>query len=152
MSLKSCLLSYSIDCVCVYACRSLFWLCFVLCYVMGCVLQFGEIAHERVHHYYHLLCVYQNIYTHICLECIWDEIYLQNKGWLSGVCRGVCKSICLILNQNNPVLWLLTEGNDWSCGFQKKADEKPPTLPTVKEKETPMSDHDPKNLSGCTVS
>ncbi|KAK7105081.1 BRO1 domain-containing protein BROX-like [Littorina saxatilis] len=35
---------------------------------------------------------------------------------------------------------------------KKKPDEKPPTLPEVKEKETPMSDHDPKNFSGCTVS
>ncbi|KAL8620011.1 hypothetical protein ACOMHN_015293 [Nucella lapillus] len=35
---------------------------------------------------------------------------------------------------------------------KKKADEKPPTLPSVKEKETPMSDKDPKNFSGCSVS
>lgn len=35
---------------------------------------------------------------------------------------------------------------------KKKADEKPPTLAPVKEKETPMSDKDPKNLSGCVVS
>ena len=64
-------------CVCVHACRSLFWLCFVLCCVMGCVLQFGETAHERVHYYY-LLCVYQNI--HICLGCIWGEIISKIKA------------------------------------------------------------------------
>ena len=45
-------------CVCVCVCvvcvcdhRSLFWLCFVHCLVMGYVLKFGEIAHERVHYY-----------------------------------------------------------------------------------------------------
>ena len=63
-------------CVCVHACRSLFWLCFVLCCVMGCVLQFGETARERVHYY--LLCVYQNI--HICLGCIWGEIISKIKA------------------------------------------------------------------------
>ena len=31
---------------------SLFWLCFVLCFVMGYVLQFGDIAHKRVHYHY----------------------------------------------------------------------------------------------------
>ncbi|XP_076441744.1 BRO1 domain-containing protein BROX-like [Babylonia areolata] len=35
---------------------------------------------------------------------------------------------------------------------KKKPDEKPPTLPAMKEKETPMSDKDPKNFSGCVVS
>ena len=46
-------------CVCVRACvracihahRSLFWLCFVLRFVMGYVLQLGEIAHKRVQYY-----------------------------------------------------------------------------------------------------
>lgn len=35
---------------------------------------------------------------------------------------------------------------------QKKADDKPPTLAPVKEKETPMSDKDPQTFSGCIVS
>ena len=40
-------------------------------------------------------------YTHMLrVHLRWN--YLQNKGWLNGVCRGVCKSICLTLSQNNP--------------------------------------------------
>ena len=39
-------------CVCVCACSRKFvltqWLCFVLCFVMGYVLQFGETAHKRL--------------------------------------------------------------------------------------------------------
>ncbi|XP_025105423.1 LOW QUALITY PROTEIN: BRO1 domain-containing protein BROX-like [Pomacea canaliculata] len=35
---------------------------------------------------------------------------------------------------------------------KKKADDKPPTLAPVKEKETPMSDKDPQTFSGCIVS
>nr|KAG5714476.1 hypothetical protein BaRGS_006922 [Batillaria attramentaria] len=35
---------------------------------------------------------------------------------------------------------------------KKKADDKPPSLAPVKEKETPMSDKDPKNVSGCVLS
>ena len=37
--------------VCVRAWGSLFRLCFVLCFVMGYVFQFGEVAHKRVHYY-----------------------------------------------------------------------------------------------------
>ncbi|RUS79632.1 hypothetical protein EGW08_012601 [Elysia chlorotica] len=35
---------------------------------------------------------------------------------------------------------------------KKSKEETPAPLPTVKEKETPMSDKDPKNNSGCTIS
>ena len=40
----------------VHSHRSLFWLCFVLCLLMGYVFQFGEIAYETVHYYYHYCC------------------------------------------------------------------------------------------------
>ena len=39
-------------CACVCAHRS-FLTALVLCFVMGCVLQFGELAHKRVHYYYY---------------------------------------------------------------------------------------------------
>ena len=44
-------------CVCVHVCvcacaRASLFGCSILCFVMGYVLQFGEIAHKRVHYYY----------------------------------------------------------------------------------------------------
>ena len=39
-------------CVCVHPHKKLFWLCVVLCFAMGYVLLFGEIAHKRAHCYY----------------------------------------------------------------------------------------------------
>ena len=61
MSLKSHLSSYPIDSV--YVCmraRALPEVCSdrVLCFVMGYVLQFGEIAHRRVHYYYIYICLH----------------------------------------------------------------------------------------------
>ena len=46
-------------CVCAHLhdLRSLFWLCFVLCFVMGYALRSGEVAHQRVHYYLSLLLV-----------------------------------------------------------------------------------------------
>ena len=72
-SFKSSFSSYPIDCVCVcmHVCACvcmrmcmcvcvLAEVCFdcgsVLCFVMGCVLQSGEIAHNRVHYYYYYPC------------------------------------------------------------------------------------------------
>ena len=40
--------------MCVHAHRSLT----VLHFVMGCVLQFGELAHKRVHYYYYYYYYY----------------------------------------------------------------------------------------------
>ena len=49
--------------LCVCAHGSLCWLCFVLCFVMGCVFQFGEIAHTSVRYYYHVFLTSQRTAT-----------------------------------------------------------------------------------------
>ena len=85
------------SCVCVcscmymHACRSLFWLCFILCLVCG------ETAHKRVHYYYTLLlssCVCANkfmcrsiimhiyIYVHAATHADWKCCLVAWKAQL----------------------------------------------------------------------
>ena len=61
-------------CVCAYMHAHAFdWVCFdyvlILCFVMGYVLQFGEITCKRIHYYYG---------------------YYYNKGHFLGCIIGVC--------------------------------------------------------------
>ena len=72
LCVRLCVCAFVCLCVCVCvrarARRSLFWRCFS--FVMGYVLQFGEIAHERVHYYYNRRRHYY--------PCVWEQ---PKKAW-----------------------------------------------------------------------
>lgn len=55
---------------------SLFWLCFVLCLLMGYVFQSGETAYETVHYYSHYCCQAHHCEVFVHINASWQILVM----------------------------------------------------------------------------
>ena len=74
-------------CVSVCACGSFLWLCLVFCFVMGYVLQSGEIAHKRVHYYYSQCSAWLGFPVDQQISCRWKPSMLATSYFNGGEVR-----------------------------------------------------------------
>ena len=93
-----------VACVCVLT-EVCFRLRFVCLFVMGCVLQFGETAHKRVHYCYYFYYYYHYYYYYhlpsIAVHSFSQSMLYTHSSNLSDTCKALISSTDTLAADNN---------------------------------------------------